>query len=200
MLTPSPGQNNSPSLNSNDLSLFENVLLDARNNISISSNPPGVASITEVNNVIKTISDYPNQNIKDSSGNITPENLNRAILGIVELSLRGGTSPKFSESATSSISRPIIISQKQFKESCIKNKTTTRKVARALKHEAIAVAKAFEIPGNLSKAYKLQNPNASLDELIYCNDFFTFSFETEMPTSVHEFLLENYNARFRGKK
>lgn len=178
---------------------FNSILAQAVASNTASTVTPGVASKQEIANVINTIASIPGQSIKASDGSISLSNFHRACMAISELCLRGGTSPKFSETAMSSVANPIIISQKQFKEACTKNKTTTRKVARGLKEEALAVAKAFGIAGNLSKSYKLQKPDATFDELVYCNDFFTFSFETEMPESVRTFLIDNYNTRFRKR-
>lgn len=83
---------------------------------------------------------------------------------MTELSLRGGTSPKFSETAVSSIANPVVVSQKQFREACLKSKTTTRKVARGIRSQALAVARTFKITGNRSKAFKFEYPDASPEE------------------------------------
>lgn len=160
---------------------------------------PGIATKEEIKNVIQLIAQDSNPSLMEQ-GTVPEENYNRISMSICELSIRGGTSPKFSETATSSYTAPVIITQKQFKNACTKCKTTTRKIARGLRDEALLLARKFNIPGNLSKAYKLKYPQATLEELIWCNDFFTFAFDTEMPDQVRDFLIENYNIRFRAKK
>lgn len=65
-----------------------------------------------------------------------------------------------------------------FKISIFKSKITTRKVDDGICSQALAVARIFEITGNLSKAFKLEYPDAFPEELIYCNYFFTILLES----------------------
>lgn len=176
---------------------------DLVNSLSATNIPevtaPGIATKEEINNVIQSIAQDSNPSLMEE-GTLPKENYDRISISICELSIRGGTSPKFSETAASSYTAPIIITQKQFKNACTKCKTTTRKIARGLRNEALHLARNFKMAGNLSKAYKLKYPQATSEELIWCNDFFTFAFDTEMPDQVRDFLIENYNTRFRAKK
>ncbi len=74
---------------------------------------------------------------------------------------------------------------------------TARKFARGIRTIIIKVAKHDEIEGNLSKNYKLENPNFDQQDLVWVSDFQTFSEDPAMPEHVKTWLLENYRRRFR---
>lgn len=66
---------------------------------------------------------------------------------------------------------------------------TVRKLARSISKYAMGAAKHFTIYGNKHRAYKLQNPGASEEELIYASDFNTFSDDPAIPENVKAWLL-----------
>ena len=65
---------------------------------------------------------------------------------------------------------------------------TARKFARGIRTIIIKVAKHDEIEGNLSRNYKLENPNFDQQDLVE---------DLAMPEHVKTWLLENYRRRFR---
>jgi hypothetical protein len=78
-----------------------------------------------------------------------------------------------------------------------KNGITVRKLARGLREQIIRVAVRHNLPGNLSKSYKLENPSFETQDLPWVSDFQTFSDNESMPEHVKKWLLENYSKRFR---
>jgi hypothetical protein len=108
----------------------------------------------------------------------------------------GGTSPKLAESRKVP-DYGMNITVGNVRESCKKAGTTLRKVARALRDLIIKIGQNHYIEGNLSKSYKLDNPNCDLQELVWVSDFQRFSDNAAIPTQVREWLLENYKKRVR---
>jgi hypothetical protein len=80
-----------------------------------------------------------------------------------------------------------------------KRSTTVRALACALRSEVIKVARSLEIKGNLSKAYKMEHPNAQMEDLYWVSYFQYFSDDSGMPAYVKEWLLHNYATRFDSK-
>ena len=150
----------------------------------------GIASEKEINDIAEEI-------LRSQKVPITNTNRRKVRLAIGLLAQEGATSPRFTQTRTSS-EFGITLSVKQLTELTKNRKTTIRRLARGLRTEAILAAKLFEVEGNLSKQYKLDNPTAQLQELIWVSDFQTFSNDSSMPANVRNWLLNNYNQRFNN--
>ena len=148
----------------------------------------GTPTEDEVNEVVKLL-------LKDTSQQDTVTNINRVKLTIGQFSQEGATSPKFSSTHTSS-EFGITLTVDQVRKAATAKGLTIRKLARALSNEAKIAAQTLKIEGNLSKQYKLFNPKAQFQELMWASDFFTFSDDPSMDPGVREWLLQNYNTRF----
>ena len=126
-------------------------------------------------------------------------NLNKAKLTIAALAQQGAASPRFTESRTfGSFDCNFPVSS--LRKSAKKFSTTVRALARALRPEAIKVATAFHIEGNLAKSFKLEFPTAQFPDLVWVSDFQSFSDDPAMPEHVRTWLLNNYSNRFGTKK
>lgn len=122
-------------------------------------------------------------------------NINKVKLSVAVLSQEGATSPKFKEGRMCSLFG-INVTFSILRKACGKNSTTVRAIARSLRKEALDVAFNFGIEGNLSKSYKLDNPDANISDLIWVSDFQSFSNDPAMPDHVRHWLLNNYSKRF----
>lgn len=60
---------------------------------------------------------------------------------------------------------PVSVKNLRFFRAALENKTTVRKIARAIKDYAITVANKIGIEGNLAKTYKLQHQDYQVEEL-----------------------------------
>jgi hypothetical protein len=85
----------------------------------------------------------------------------------------------------------------ELRNACKTAGITVRKLARGIRDDVIKVAMKHGIEGNLSKNYKLENPNFDPQDLIWVSDFQTFSENPAMPENVRQWLLENYRSRFK---
>lgn len=132
---------------------------------------------------------------------VNKENMFAVQLCACALLQMGAASPKFDPNK-SYTSGSITLDNKTLKKAI--NDTdaslTPRKLARALRDQIAEVALGSKIPGNLSKTYQLQHPNAQLSDLIWVSDFQTFNNNNSIPTEVKEWLLNNYNNRFEKSK
>jgi hypothetical protein len=126
----------------------------------------------------------------------TQTNFNRILVTTAHLVQIGATSPKFA--ATRIVSDyGIDIKVGDLRDACSRTNITVRKYARGIRNTVIKVAQRHNIEGNLSKGYKLENPNFDKQDLIWVSDFQTFSENPSMPEEVRTWLLENYKNRFR---
>ena len=110
---------------------------------------------------------------------------------------RGATSPK-TPSGTKFEYGGAGITVEQIRKACRDHKTTVRQFARGIKSQIIEVMIRLgdSAPeGNLSKAMKLDLKNVTQDEAIWASDFQTYN--NECPTRVKNWLVKNYQARFR---
>ena len=152
------------------------------------SNKSGVASTQELELITENILTQirtPNNS----------RNKNKVLASIAVLVQEGATSPRFSETYTCQLFH-IPVSVKNVRKACVDNKTTVRKLARAIRDHAVIISSKLNIEGNLSKTYKLQYQDYQADELHWVSDFQTFSDNPAMPPRVKKWLLENYNNRF----
>lgn len=192
--SPSPGPSSVPAstpISADDNQSLDDILstIDSRGKTARSN---GIATPEELNKVIQHI-------LKANSLEDTVSNRNKIRGSIALLAQEGATSPRFNTNhATNSLG--INLHVKLLQAACKEAGVTIRKVARALRSDAITVAKHFSCEGNLSKQYKLDNPDAQLDELIWASDFQTFSDDSAMPPEVKTWLLKNYNSRFNKPK
>jgi hypothetical protein len=102
------------------------------------------------------------------------KNKNKVLASMAILVQEGATSPRFAESYTCEIF-DIPVSVKYLRKACIDNKTTVRKIARAIKEQAYAVSSKIQIEGNLAKTFKLQHPDYQMEELYWVSDQTKFS-------------------------
>lgn len=126
----------------------------------------------------------------------TQENYNKVLATTAHLVQIGATSPRFADSRMVT-DYGVEIRAGELKEACKKNGITVRKYARGIRNTVIKVATAYNIAGNLSKNYKLENPSCDTQDLIWVADFQTFSDNPAMPEHVRTWLLQNYKNRFR---
>lgn len=189
MADPTPSDSpNSP----NALSYDAIIASSLENKIKISPPSNGIATEETVEIVCKEI-------LAELKLTQSDTNVNKTKLTIATLAQEGATSPRFTESRTCSLFG-INLSVALLRKSSKKHSTTVRALARALRSEAIKVATAFEIEGNLSKSYKLQFPSAQKTDLYWVSDFQSFSSDPAMPDNIRTWLLENYSNRFAPKK
>lgn len=124
------------------------------------------------------------------------DNKTKVRLTIAHMCQIGATSPRFADSRIID-DYGCRFTVGSLREACKRNGTTVRKVARFLRNIIIRIAAKFGLEGNLAKAYKLENTEFDIQELIWVADFQTFSDNPAMPEKVRKWLLENYKTRFR---
>lgn len=127
------------------------------------------------------------------------ENQVKVRLCIGALAQEGATSPRFADTRIGHYYEANIL-VKDIREACKKYNTTYRRLARALETHAIAAAELYDIPGNLSKAFKLDHPDATAEELRFASDYLTFTDNPKIPARTKTWLLANYNVRFGEKR
>jgi hypothetical protein len=170
--------------------LMEKILIESKERTEQMLAPGGgTATEKEIQDVITAI-------LRKKKMDQTEKNRMGVRLSIAHLAQEGATSPKFAETREIGIYTGISIRAGDVREAAKNCNTTIRKLARALRKEAIKVAQTHDIEGNLAKRYKLENPDYQKQELYWVSDFQTFSEEPEMPEKVKEWLLINYNNRF----
>lgn len=179
-------------LSLSDEALIDNLIDNAGNEISIAPRSTGIPSPEVVYNVCTDCLEAINLGINET-------NVGKAECAIALLSQLGATSPRFSDLRSEQPFLPTL-TVKILRTAASKNKTTIRSLARALRPLTIKVAKKFDVVGNLAKAYLLDNPEAQREELYWASDFHTFSDDPSIPNEVREWLLANYNHRFRKDK
>jgi hypothetical protein len=155
---------------------------------------PNTASPIQVENICKKVLEAQKKDINN-------ENIYAAQFCICALLQMGAASPKFDPNKTFT-ANSITVDNKTLKKAIndIDSSLTPRKVARALRDDIAEVGRKKNIPGNLSKSYQLQHPNAQISDLIWVSDFQTFNNNNSIPIEVKEWLLENYNNRFEKTK
>lgn len=148
-----------------------------------------VASKQDIDNVIVKI--LVRKNLP-----VTEQNYASVLVSSAYLLQIGATSPKFATSRK--ISKfDVELSVGELKEACSGVGITPRKMARGIRDYILKVAYRYNLKGNLSKNYKLENPNCDRQDLIWASDFQTFSENPSMPDHVRVWLLENFRSRFR---
>ncbi len=75
-------------------------------------------------------------------------------------------------------------------------KVTARQFARAMAQKIAETALELNIPGNQSKNYQLDFPDATDEDLCWASDFQTFN--PNCPEHVRSWLLKNFQKRFRS--
>lgn len=167
---------------------FDQILETARVKTTAETNA-SVATPAEVDAIIKSI-------LTAKKLPVTQENYNRVLATCAHFVQIGATSPKFATTRVI-LDYGIELKAGELREACNKNNTTTRKFARGIRDFVIKVATAFNLEGNLSKNYKLENPTCDKQDLVWVSDFQTFTDNPAMPDHVRTWLLENYRSRFR---
>lgn len=164
-------------------------ILNERQPIIKQSAGTGVADQTEINLVITGI-------IKMKNLPATQEYYNRALASCALHCQQGVTSPKYADSRIV-VEYGIQLKVSEMRAALKSANVTARKFARGIRNIIIKVAKYNLVEGNLSKAYKLENPGFDQQDLVWVSDFQTFNEDPAMPKHVKEWLLENYRKRFR---
>lgn len=132
-----------------------------------------------------------------STTELTDDQKGELLLGVCELFQKGAVSPKFDKSRRSQLfSGTLTVANLQEAARSIDRNLTLRKIARGLKDVILEVAREWAIPGNLAKKYSQAHPDATISELIWASDFFTFSEHQDMPDTVRDWLINNYSSRF----
>lgn len=149
----------------------------------------GVAEPREIDTVIKTI-----VNLKKMPN--TTESYNKVLVTCAIHCQQGATSPKYAESRVVT-EHGVSLKVSEFRAALKTAGTTARKFARGIRGVIVKVSKHYELEGNLSKSYKLENPNFDPQDLPWVSDFQTFNDDPAMPSHVKQWLLENYRKRFR---
>lgn len=167
--------------------LLEKVTKKITNEVS-----SAVATQVEVDQVVNTI-------IGQKKLPATQDSFNRVLLTTSHLVQIGATSPKYSSTRTIT-DYGVEIRVGDLRDACSKSGITVRKYARGIRNFVIKVAQKHQIEGNLAKGYKLENPSADKQDLVWVSDFQTFSDNPSMPENVRTWLLENYKNRFRPTK
>lgn len=167
---------------------IDNILKNVNVRV-INESSSAVATPQEIDSVISAImtqKKIPN----------TQDGYNRVLATVAHLAQIGATSPKFADSRLIT-DYGIEVRAGDLKDACKKNGITVRKFARGIRNDIIKVATAYNISGNLSKNYKLENPACDAQDLVWVSDFQTFSENQAMPEHVRTWLLQNYKNRFR---
>lgn len=151
-----------------------------------------VATQSEIEQVVNSI-------IAQKKLPATQDSFNKVLLTTSHLVQIGATSPKYSATRTIT-DYGVDIKVGDLRDACSKAGITVRKYARGIRNFVIKVAQKHQIEGNLAKGYKLENPAADKQDLVWVSDFQTFSDNPSMPENVRTWLLENYRNRFRPTK
>jgi chromosome condensin MukBEF MukE localization factor len=187
--SPNKGKDSQQNVGMNNIGDEFDKLLEKTKVKVINESNSAVATTEDVDAVITTIM----QNKKIAN---TQENYTKVLATVSHLVQIGATSPKFASTRMIS-DYGIEVRAGDLREACNKNGITVRKFARGIRNQVIKVAMTFNIQGNLSKNYKLENPACDNQDLIWVSDFQTFSENPAMPENVKSWLLENYRNRFR---
>lgn len=150
---------------------------------------PGVATRAEINLVVSHI-------IKDRKEVDSPELRDKIMVNAGALLQQGATSPQFEKNRESFIWNYRLTNRTLDNAIHKVSGLTARKLARGMREEIMALAIRMRIPGNLSKRYKIDNPLAGINELIWVSDFNTFSNNPAMPEKVKVWLANNLKQRF----
>jgi hypothetical protein len=149
----------------------------------------GYASEAQINGVILYV-------LENNHIPATEQNKVKVKGSILALAQEGATSPKFAQNRVQDVfGLPVKV--KDIKDGTAKHGTTIRKIARSLRNDAYLVAEALQIPGNLSKSYLIDHPEADLTDLYWVSDFQTFNNDPAIPEQVRIWLLTNFKKRFK---
>ena len=172
---------------------FDNFVSNI-NKVTIPNQTPNSATTSQITSVMEKIADAKSLD-KANADNMHA--IKACACGLLQL---GAASPKFDPNRSFTVG-PVTIDNKTLRKAIndTDSSLTPRKLARALRDEIGVLSLHLDIPGNLSKNYLLSHPNSQISELIWASDFQTFSNNPSIPTTVKEWLLDNYNTRFRKK-
>jgi hypothetical protein len=191
--TTSATDSGSQSTNAPPVLSYEDIIQASISNVS--TQPPISNGVATPETIIAVVNDL----LVEHKMSTSVTNQNKAKLTIAALAQMGAASPRFTESKNFG-SFGCNFSVSSLRKASKKYSTTIRALARGLRSEAIKVAEAFHIEGNLSKSYKLEYPTAQFADLIWVSDFQSFSDDPAMPEDVRHWLLKNYANRFGAKK
>lgn len=155
---------------------------------SSNDNPANAATplqVDEVINKVKTAYKYADSDINSIRANICA------------LLQNGATSPKFDQNKSYDLlGDSKLVEVKVLKKACtdVASNLTLRKLARGLREDIVVVAQKTDMPGNLSKRFLVDCPDATIDELVWVSDFQTFN--NQAPDRVKSWLMSNFQNRF----
>lgn len=150
---------------------------------------PSIATNEEIELVVNYL--IEEKKLPKNQDSIERVRLNMAIL------LHGGaTSPKSDKNKFSSFWR-LTLTVRSLENAVHKVPgLTTRKVARGMRNEINSIALRLNMPGNLSKRYRMEHPTAEAKELVWAADYNTFSENPSIPENVKIWLAENLKKRY----
>lgn len=90
----------------------------------------------------------------------------------------------------------VTISGEEFATVCRRSKITTRQFSKCMANEIHEIAVELSEPGDLARQMRLEVPNLSMDDQIWCANFQTEN--PDCPDTVRNWLVHNFNSRFRG--
>jgi hypothetical protein len=126
----------------------------------------------------------------------TEGHISNTIICVAVLLQKGATSSKASGSISYGYGKSIVTIE-LLRAACLRNKCTTRQLARAMKDEIIGLVLKLDkiIPGNLFKTMSLEVKEITTEESLWASDFQTYN--PACPEKVRNWLIKNYRSRFR---
>lgn len=155
-------------------------------------------SAPKLSNISSNVTDPASINniMDDINKAISSADSDETFTAVCCLLQKGGTSKQMNQSSSFEYGT-VKVTKKVLNDACTKFKTTPRQLARALAPQIIDLAIAISLPGNQSKNFRLDYTDASQDELAWASDFQTFN--ENCPERVRNWLIKNYQTRFRTK-
>jgi hypothetical protein len=143
------------------------------------------------------VNDITVKRIIEDLRNASKGNEEEVMVLVAILLQKGATSKKQLAKTTEEING-VYITTGMLRNACSSHKITVRKLARALSKDIIEIMQSMKdhaYPGNLGKKYLTEKPEATLDELIWASDFQTFN--PDCPEKIREWLMTDFNSRFK---
>lgn len=155
------------------------------------------AKITDTRPIItNTLSkEIINKTMNEVMSKLSLDNIELAYIFVAGLMQKGGSNQKAGNSIHFSFQGKSLSSQEFNKIlNNVHKGATNRQFARSIGTDIVNVALAFELPGDLHSQMKLDEPNLTLQESVWCSNFQTQN--PDCPDSVRHWLVDNYKDRF----
>jgi hypothetical protein len=120
------------------------------------------------------------------------------LLILITILLQGGGSNKNAGNSVNAIYEGHTLTSKQLLEIIqqFKKKGTIRQYARGIADEIQTVASILEIEGDLAHQMKLDYPDLSIEDSVWCSNFQTRN--SNCPENVRSWLNDNHKKRFKN--